>query len=1426
MAKPVRRILTKVLVLAAICCAAGLNAQDEWGRLQNFEDGDVSRWSLKGQGSVALDSSYATQRKHNLRVDFGRGASLSVDLGGLWRMEEIIREKFSDEGGGGWKIYEAFFTDIYAPEPVGLLVTFRDSVGGVWQEVRYLKKGLNLLQFRRESLHGLDFNSLKSVSYAPAAAARLYFDHVRTWEYQPELDQRGKMDIVYSDSIATPHVKWQRPDAGGAIKGLFTPRAASGRVMVELMQRFELQPTTVTFEPSLGLHRWAFGDFYGTRALGYDHVDDKFTLSYTDLTSELESDKQFDVIVLQPMRGWGNWPPELRSALLERVRQGAGLVLFQPTCRQADSLFSLLSPLDGRVRMEQVRVREADQPEELPGGMRREQWSVADTSHYITRGLALELIPTVDIPYLEYEADGAQVLIASRSGSPILAVGSYGKGRVVAFGWVDQGMFPTVENPLEEREGLPYWEYIYGLTGRAIRWAAGRGDTEHGIFSPSITGGSGDLTVSAELRGVSPGDSLEITVHNGGWDALKTARLAAPASGRIEHRFDHTYPASRVVAGLRHIRAGGRVLDFATATASFRPPGTVEAIEPDKETVRLGIVLSGRVRFRGSPHKVALSLTDNRGRVLGADTLEVEGNSIRFAFNTRGCLSRRAVVSASVLSPGGDALHTMRRPVFIDRPASWDDYEVMMYRFMPMVTAGEWNYLDRRMEELGVTAWAAIDPEFVYRSNLGIQAETRLDSEESLDGEGEIPYRQAKTNYLKTHDKKFLHRIHCLHDPAYLEQQRRVMSEKVSRFKRFSPLSYYAYEEPSLTHYGDAFDLCFSSLTLAAFRQWLNGRYGALEALNSQWGTSFGQWDEVIPDDTFEAQERGNYSSWADHRTFMELSYAQNYAYVRRLVREVDDDGLLMMTGTQRTVPQNGYDYYLIDQAIDHTQPYGEPARHKAFMRECGKITGCTGYGVWGPKLDYELWSRLFAGHTAGSAIFWQFSTIDPDYRLSKSGRDMMSVFGELRHGGIARLIAAGESTPSEVVLLWSMPSIHGAWIQDGTIVEQDGAPSAMFKRWEANYESWRWLLEDLGIPYRVISYQMLEAGWLDGSGAKILALPNSIALSDSGAGRISAFVRGGGVLIGDAQLAQMDGHCRWRGAGALDSIFSITSIPGQVQVSEGVIERSNGWGLASAESGISAVAADRLDLSAGLPLIYRSRYGEGWAYYLNAFMAGYGRLRVERRGGEVRKSVSRLLHDAGYKPRFRIRPASGTDLRAVKMTTYNLGKGSLIGLIKDYRMQEPPLDIEVRLPEEGYHYDVRSGRYLGRGKIIRVAITTGEIKLLASLPYQVTDVTVDLPRKVKRGGKVECCFKVNVAATYPDTSSAGPPEPGPHVFVVEVYGPDGKKLNHYGGNVETESGSGKKKFHLAFNDSRGTWRVRVRDVASGVFNERYMHVE
>ena len=55
----------------------------------------------------------------------------------------------------------------------------------------------------------------------------------------------------------------------------------------------------------------------------------------------------------------------------------------------------------------------------------------------------------------------------------------------------------------------------------------------------------------------------------------------------------------------------------------------------------------------------------------------------------------------------------------------------------------------------------------------------------------------------------------------------------------------------------------------------------------------------------------------------------------------------------------------------------------------------------------------------------------------------------------------------------------------------------------------------------------------------------------------------------------------------------------------------------------------------------------------------------------------------------------------------------------------------------------------------------------------------------------------------------------------VEVFDPAGKMARHYSGNVTVRNG--RAAFHIPFalNDAPGAWRVRARDVVSGLTAER-----
>ena len=55
----------------------------------------------------------------------------------------------------------------------------------------------------------------------------------------------------------------------------------------------------------------------------------------------------------------------------------------------------------------------------------------------------------------------------------------------------------------------------------------------------------------------------------------------------------------------------------------------------------------------------------------------------------------------------------------------------------------------------------------------------------------------------------------------------------------------------------------------------------------------------------------------------------------------------------------------------------------------------------------------------------------------------------------------------------------------------------------------------------------------------------------------------------------------------------------------------------------------------------------------------------------------------------------------------------------------------------------------------------------------------------------------------------------------VEVFDPAGKPVRYYSGNATIRDGRAPFPVPFALNDAKGAWRVRARDVISGLTAER-----
>jgi len=1041
-----------------------------------------------------------------------------------------------------------------------------------------------------------------------------------------------RFEAPYTMTVETPHVKWAKPLAGGPIRVLAVPTVGEGRTLVELAQRVSLDMTTVSIDPAWDLNKWtlAFGDDYGARAEKGD-----LKLIYSYLEKELVSEKKFDVILLPLNHGWGQLSTAAREALARRVREGCGLVLIRPF----EDAISPLTPVDLKPDDSELEEPRA------PGKTESSPWRRVG-EHYITRAIPVEQFPFRDLQNFVYSAEaGANVLIQTESGRPILAERKFGKGRVLAYGYRNEGM--SWHMPMEARGHLvdAYWEYFYALLSRSLIYAAGR--------EPAGRVNWEQVAATWRLK-----NSLGVTEKSGQGVKPKFTGLAAG----------------------RHFLEQQTASDWNISVIDVAQPDKVEALKVSASVVEQGQAVN--VTFR-STRPARIELIDGLGRVIaredGSDSVTLKAGQP---------LTHSGFVRATV----GTVIEQI--PVqFAASTRDWTDYEVMLPWFGPKTYQPWIPAVDEQFRKIGITTLA--DP----NRNFKIMASAHLP------GFGIYWYRRdaylkRKADFAKTKDTKYLVREVELQSPAFMTGLREQLDKSLKPIVPLRPMAVYLADESSLTFYGDSFDVSWAPEALAGFRTWLKGEYGDVQGVNAMWGTSFTNWESVLPMTTEQAQKHGNFAAWADHRIYMEQEFGKAFGRASDLVHQMDPGGRASISGTQVPGAHNGCNWYEIDQQIDYLQPYSDgnqDAMHHLF-RPGLTITGFTGYGLVGDEAQYQQWQRLFYGHS-GASIFWHFTLMNPDLTLSEQGKALSESFGKLQ-SGIGRAFMNSAVREDGVAIHFSMASIRGAWITDGHIneaLDPDESPSKNYAELGKRRDGWVKALERQGVQFRFLATPQIESGGLDKF--KVLILPYSIALSDKEAAAIERFMDGGGIVIGDDQTGRMDAHCRWR----KEALWSS------------------------------------------------------------------GHKGFERSGPR----------DLGFKRYF-----GGEFL----VTVRDFGKSRLTGLL-------PKKATTVRVPAGAYD--------LLRGGLAKATVEVSPSKpaLFVERAAKITRLTIDQ--------KLE--MRLEEAGSAPVDLS---------VIHVDVLDPAGRMARHYSGNVTLRDGRASYHIPFAVSDARGAWRVRARDLISGLTAE------
>ena len=546
-------------------------------------------------------------------------------------------------------------------------------------------------------------------------------------------------------------------------------------------------------------------------------------------------------------------------------------------------------------------------------------------------------------------------------------------------------------------------------------------------------------------------------------------------------------------------------------------------------------------------------------------------------------------------------------------PRGWDTYHLIMWSTGTPRNFTQWI---ERLREIGFTA---------EECSPGREAGPFLSNKFGFYVENLVPelgflntrkplYDADFQGYTSTRDKQYLLRKPCLNDPEFWDTAKPRVQNLVRPYVSQQPLLYDLRDELSIGSFANPMDYCFGPHTLREFRDWLRTTYGSLEALNQEWEAEFASWEDVVPMTTYEIKDREraalasgkpeNYAPWADHRAFMDLTFAQSLDRFRGFIRELDSVTPVGIEGTQMPSAWGGYDLWRLSQVVDWVEAYdiaGSREIWRSFLPPATPILS-TVFGSDFPHIRQKLWWLLLHGDRG--AIVWDDEasrSIQKDAEgLPVTGRGwgLAEVFAELKSAA-PRILGLRRLDPP-IAIHYSQASIRAHWMFDSredknTWPRRFSSYEAIHSRFARVRDSFMRLIEDLGLQYNFVSYQQIENDELLRAGYKVLLLPQSVAMSEQECRRIEAFVRAGGTVIADNMTAAMDEHCRRLPRGQLDELFGI--------------QLSN----------------------SGDPGIIQRQAGDGRAVYLNLDLRDYGKYRLTPpRGDALRELFARLLKDAG----------------------------------------------------------------------------------------------------------------------------------------------------------------------------------------------------
>lgn len=474
-------------------------------------------------------------------------------------------------------------------------------------------------------------------------------------------------------------------------------------------------------------------------------------------------------------------------------------------------------------------------------------------------------------------------------------------------------------------------------------------------------------------------------------------------------------------------------------------------------------------------------------------------------------------------------------------------------------------------------------------------------------------------------------RHYCPHHPEYHNYARRIARMLAERYRQHPALAMWHVDNEYACHVSE----CFCQHSVAAFRGWLQQRYGSLERLNDAWGTAFwsqtyGAWEEIQPPRRTPAQK--NPSQQLDWARFTSDSWIACFDEQKEILHEITPE---IPVTTNFMSFHRPIDYFKFAQHEDIVSLDSYPDTSQADWMvpagmTCDLIRSLKKDSPWllmeqaASQVNWRqrnankrpgvmrLGSLQALARGANGILFFQ-------WRQSRAGAEKFHS-AMLPHAGTESRVwrevkTLGNELPRLKGLLDSRVDARVAIVMDWQnwwALELDSKPSNDLK-----------LLPNLLAIYRALHQRNITVDFVepdaDLNAYSLVIAPNLYLVTDAAASNLNEFVANGGTLLVTyfSGIVDENEHIRSGGYPALFRELLGLSIEefiayqsgdnNHIKTADGMLFGNSFWAEVIHPVGAEILAEYQQDYYAGGAAVTRNHFGRGWAYYLSTELEAAG---------------------------------------------------------------------------------------------------------------------------------------------------------------------------------------------------------------------------